>query len=71
MKDPNVLFVVGAVNKELPFLPHMATLGFGPFVSILTEHAGREPLVFSKPHKDLAAQIVKENGSNCLFIGDT
>lgn len=70
LSRPDVLFIAGATDTKLPLNKTISILGPGYFTKIIMEHTQRKPLILSKPSIDLAQEVVKDYGKNCLFIGD-
>lgn len=70
LSRPDVLFLAGATDCHLPLTKNITILGPGYFQKILVEHTQRKPLTLSKPSADLAQEVVRDYGKNCLFIGD-
>ena len=75
LKNSQVLYLVGALDRKIPATEKMTLLGLGGFVDIVSQESGREPIECGKPSKVMRDYIKEKfslnNPRRCLFIGDT
>lgn len=71
LRKPDVLFISGGSDKHAPLKGNLTVPGLGYYTKIVEDHTGRKPILLAKPSKEMAAEVVKDFGKNCLFIGDS
>ncbi|XP_043288876.1 4-nitrophenylphosphatase-like [Venturia canescens] len=75
LKDRNVLYLAGALDRKIPFGKNKTILGMSPFVDLISEETGREPIECAKPSIIFKSYIIDkyklDDPSRCLFIGDS
>ncbi|KAF2896186.1 hypothetical protein ILUMI_09989 [Ignelater luminosus] len=75
LKRPDVIFMIGGTDKNIPITSDLFFMGPGYFQQLLIDFTGRKPLGFGKPGLQLNDYVVKKfnitNPSRTLFVGDS
>ncbi|XP_023024353.2 uncharacterized protein [Leptinotarsa decemlineata] len=74
LKRKECLFIVTLPDKKLEIGSRGPLIGTGPFIEMLTDFSGKEPVITAKPSNYFAEFISKKygvmNSKRVLFIGD-
>lgn len=74
LQRPEVLFILAATDKKIPFGFNILLIGPGHFKNVVEDLTGRTAIAFGKPSENFNEFIVKkfniQSASRTLFIGD-
>ncbi|KAH8361218.1 hypothetical protein KR200_003784, partial [Drosophila serrata] len=74
LQNRNCLFLAGAADALIPF-GHGDIIGPGPFIDVVTQSVGRQPITLGKPGEDLRQLLLQRHPdvppSRVLFVGDS
>ncbi|KAF2898598.1 hypothetical protein ILUMI_07574 [Ignelater luminosus] len=75
LRQPDVIFMTGATDKNVPITSDLVFMGPGYFQQVLIDFTGRTPLGFGKPGLSLSKYVNNRfnitNPSRTLFVGDS
>ncbi|XP_015108743.1 4-nitrophenylphosphatase [Diachasma alloeum] len=75
LAQENVIYLTGALDRDLVFGKDLRLLGIGQFSDILVERTGNKPIECAKPSEQLQHYLIEKLEINdpkrCIFIGDS
>lgn len=75
LRNSEVVYVSGAVDKKIPVAQNLTLLGNGVFVDLISKESNREPVRCGKPSEVMKDYILQKFGfidpKRCIFIGDS
>ncbi|XP_017018004.1 uncharacterized protein [Drosophila kikkawai] len=74
LQNPKCLFLAGAADALIPF-GQGDIIGPGPFIDVVTQSVGRQPITLGKPGEDLRQLLLQRHPdvppNRVLFVGDS
>ncbi|XP_063987516.1 uncharacterized protein LOC135167841 [Diachasmimorpha longicaudata] len=71
----NVIYLTGALDRDLVVAKDLLLLGIGQFSEIIAERSGKKPIECAKPSEQLQNYLVEHlkitDPKRCIFIGDS